>query len=264
MDELFEGESVAAYNKRAWDRLAREGNRWTVPVSPETIVKARGGVLSLLLTPTMPVPQVWLGDVRGKHVLGLASAGGQQGPCLAAAGAVVTVIDNSPEQLSRDRDVASREGLALTTVEGDMRDLSAFKDDSFDLMFHPCSNCFVPDVRPVWREAHRVLKRGGHLLAGFVNPIIFALDLAKEREGIAQLKYKIPVSELDYPDDEEIRALHADGEPLSFGHTLEDQIGGQLDAGFQLISMFEDGKPDDPGPIHRLMKAYIATRAKKV
>lgn len=263
MTETFERDSVAAYNMRAWDRLAREGNRWTLPVSSEMIAEARGGKLSLLLTPATPVPMAWFGDLRGSHVLGLASAGGQQGPCLAAAGAVVTVIDNSPEQLSRDREVASREGLALTTVEGDMRDLSAFKDESFDLVFHPCSNCFVPDVRPVWREAYRVLKRGGHLLAGFVNPIFFALDLAKEREGIVQLKYKIPVSELDYADDEEIRALHADGEPLSFGHTLEDQIGGQLDAGFQLVAMFEDGRPDDPSPIHKLMKAYIATRATK-
>lgn len=259
----FEGETVAAYNKRAWDKLAREGNKWTVPVSPETIARARAGELSLLLTPTKPVPMAWFGALRGLRVLGLASSGGQQGPCLAAAGAVVSVLDNSPEQLARDREVATREGLSLQTVEGDMRDLSMFAAESFDLVFHPCSNCFVPDIRPVWREAHRVLKRGGHLLAGFVNPIVFALDLAREREGIVQLKYKIPFSELDHPDDDELRRLRAEGDPLSFGHTLEDQIGGQLEAGFELVGFFEDGWPDDPSPIHALMKCYAATRARK-
>lgn len=264
MNDTFEGETVAAYNRRAWDKLAREGNEWTVPVSPETIAKARKGELSLVLTPMAPVPMHWFGDLKGLRVLGLASAGGQQGPCLAAAGAVVTVFDNSPEQLARDRAVAEREGLALTTVEGDMRDLSMFADASFDLIFHPCSNCFVPDVRPVWREAYRVLKCGGYLLAGIVNPIVFAGDLALEREGIVQLKYKVPYSELDYPDDEEIQALRENGEPLAFGHTLEDQIGGQLDAGFQLVGFYEDGWDSDRGPLHRLMKAYIATRARKV
>jgi 2-polyprenyl-3-methyl-5-hydroxy-6-metoxy-1,4-benzoquinol methylase len=70
-------------------------------------------------------------------VLCLASGGGQQGPILAAAGARVTVFDNSPQQLAQDRFVARREGLTLETVEGDMRDLSVFADVSFDLIVHP-------------------------------------------------------------------------------------------------------------------------------
>lgn len=256
-------DNVAAHNKAAWDKLAREGNEWTAPVSAETIAKARRGELELLLTPTTPVPADWLGDVRDKRVLGLACGGGQQSPCLAAAGAHVTVLDISPEQLARCRSVAAREGLALETHEGDMRDLSRFADESFDLIFHPCSNCFVPQVRPVWREAYRVLKRGGHLLSGFVNPVVFMLDLAREREGAVELKYRTPFRASDYPGDKELARLHAEGEPMEFGHSLEDQIGGQIDAGFHLVGLFEDGWEGDPAPIHRLMKCYIATRARK-
>lgn len=33
---------------------------------------------------------------------------------------------------------------------------------------------------------------------------------------------------------------------LAFSHTLEDQIGGQLRAGFHLIDMFEDAHPANP------------------
>lgn len=263
MNETFGGESVVAYNKRAWDQLARGSIQWSVPVAPEVIARARAGELALVLTPTTTVPAAWLGDVRGKRVLGLASGGGQQGPCLAAAGAIVTIFDNSPEQLARDRAVATRDGLTLTTVEGDMRDLSVFADESFDLIFHPCSNCFVPDVRPVWREAYRVLAHGGELLSGFSNPVVFALDVAQERAGIVQLRYRTPFAPGDYPDDAELQRLRDEGSPLEFGHSLEDQLGGQLDAGFVLVGLFEDGWPDDPAPIHRLMKCYVATRARK-
>src|SRR5690606_7312110 len=114
-------------------------------------------------------PKQWFGTLKGKDVLCLASGGGQQVPILAAAGGRVTSFDNSEEQLSRDRAVAEREGLGVETVQGDMADLSVFPDASFDLVFHPASNLFIPDVNPVWRECFRVLRPGGRLLSGFLN-----------------------------------------------------------------------------------------------
>jgi hypothetical protein len=56
-------------------------------------------------------------------ICSLASGGGQQGPILAAAGAKVTVLDNSPRQLEQDRLVAFRHALPVTTVEGDMAEI---------------------------------------------------------------------------------------------------------------------------------------------
>lgn len=149
------------YNRQAWDRQVAKGNRWTLPVSHEAIQNARQGSYSVVLTPRKPVPADWLGDVRDKEVLCLASGGGQQVPILAAAGALVTSFDNSPAQLERDREVAQREGLSVETALGDMANLEGLADASFDLIFHPCSNTFVPDVRPVWRECFRVLRPGG-------------------------------------------------------------------------------------------------------
>ena len=126
-----------------------------------------------------PVPRDWFpAGLAGAAVLCLASGGGQQGPVLAAAGADVTVFDNSPGQLGRDEEVAAREGLAIRTVLGDMRDLSAFADARFDVVFNPVSNVFCPDLAPVWREWFRVLRPGGALLAGFMNPDMFIFDVA--------------------------------------------------------------------------------------
>lgn len=264
MSDLPSKDNVRAYNRVAWDAQAKRGNPWTIPVTPDEVNRARCGDPRVLLTPTRIVPVSWLGALRGKRVLGLASAGGQQGPLFAAAGADVTILDNSPLQLDRDRVVAERDGLDLRLIEGDMRDLSCLDDESFDLIFHPCSNCFVPEIKPVWRECFRVLKPGGELLSGFVHPIVFALDLEQERAGRVVLKYRIPFSPFDHPDDPELQSLRAGGEePLDFGHTLEDQIGGQLEAGFHLVSMFEDGWPADRSPVHALMNCYFATRARK-
>jgi SAM-dependent methyltransferase len=256
-------DDVRAYNRAAWDGLVRAGNRWTVPVSSEDIARARAGEWSVILTPTRPVPRAWFGELRGARVLGLASGGGQQCPLFAAAGARVTVLDNSPAQLAQDRLVADREGLLLETVEGDMRELSAFADGSFDLVFHPCSNAFVPDVRPVWREAHRVLAPGGVLLAGFTNPVVYTADLAAERDGVMRMKYSIPYSDLEQRGDPEVDAMLAGGNPLNFGHTLEDQLGGQCDAGFAIVGLYEDGWDEAPEPVHRFLKCYLATRAVK-
>ena len=251
------------YNEEAWDREVERGNQWTVPVGPDVIDAARRGQWKVLLTNNKPVPKDWFPEMGGAEVLCLASGGGQQSPVFAAAGARVTVFDNSPAQLAQDRLVAERESLDLRTVQGDMRDLSAFGDGSFDFVFHPVSNLFVPKVRPVWAEAFRVLRSGGTLVAGFLNPAnyIFDLDLADDT-GELRVTYELPYAAPTSLDEEGLRAQMERGEPLEFSHTLEDQIGGQIDAGFVISGFYEDRHGDDD-PLAAYMPTLIATRATK-
>jgi len=246
---------VREHNRIAWDALVEQGNEWTVPVSPDAIDAARKGRWEIVLTPTKPVPREWL-EVAGRQVLCLASGGGQQAPILAAAGATVSVLDNSPKQLDRDAKMAERYGLPITTVLGDMANLEMFADGSFDLIVHPCSNCFVPDVVPVWREAFRVLRRGCCMIAGFANPAMYVFDLdAADRTGVLEVKHSLP---------------YADGprsvsEPMEFSHSLELQIGGQLAAGFALIGLYEDAHiGGDSHVLNKYMPTFIATRALKL
>lgn len=254
---------ILSYNREAWNRQVAEKNEWTLPVSAETVARARGGDWKIVLTPLKPVPKDWWpASLQGLHVLGLASGGGQQGPILAAAGANVTIFDNSPAQLAQDELVAKRDGLSLRLEQGDMKDLSRFASESFDLIVHPCSNCFVPDVLPVWREAYRVLRKGGLLLSGFTYPIAFALDPELEEKGIFQIKYKIPTSDLSLTEAERRRYTDA-GEPLAFGHTLGDQIGGQIAAGFSITGFFEDRWSPEMSPLSTMMDCFAATRAVK-
>ena len=233
-------ESIREHNRVAWDRQVDDDNEWTRPVSHAQIEAARRGDWQVVLTGYQPVPKAWFpSSLVGMDVLGLAASGGQQGPIFAAAGARTTVFDNSPKQLAQDRAVAEREGLAIKLVEGDMRDLSAFADASFDVIFHPVSNVFVPEVRPVWRECHRVLRTGGVLLAGFMNPTEFVFDLEdKDLFRVLRVRHALPYSDLTSIDEEERARVVGAHSPLEFSHTMDDQIGGQLDAGFALTGFY--------------------------
>jgi SAM-dependent methyltransferase len=250
---------IRKYNEQAWDNQVNSGkNPWTVPVSPEIIAKARKGEWSVLLTQNIPSPKDWFPPMQGLDLLGLACGGGQQGPVFAAAGANVTIFNNSPAQLGRDREVAEREGLKIKTVQGDMRDLSIFADESFDLIFHPVSNLFIHEIRPVWKEAYRVLRHGGTMLAGFMNPLFYLFDWDDMENGILNVKYKIPFSDVETYGWER---LQKEDRPAEFGHSLTDQLAGQMDAGFHLIGLYEDHHSDLK--ISEFSPTYIATRAVK-
>jgi SAM-dependent methyltransferase len=255
---------VLEHNRIAWNKNVERKNPWTIPVSSEAVGAARQGRWEIVLTPTKPVPREWFSELAGCDVLCLASGGGQQGPILAAAGANVTVLDNSPSQLAQDRTVAERDGLEIVTVEGDMADLSAFSDRSFDLIVHPVANVFAPDIRPVWREAFRVLRPGGALLAGITNPVVYIFDQELYEREILQVKHSLPYSDSVSLSEEERQRYVEEGIPLEFSHTLEDQLGGQMDAGFLLVGFYEDPYREETGDVlSKYLAMYFATRAVK-
>lgn len=253
---------IREINRRAWDKEVEQGSQWTTPVGPEVIRAAREGQWEIILTPRKPVPRSWFPDMDGLDVLCLASGGGQQASILAAAGASVTLLDNSPKQLAQDRLVAERDGLTIELVEGDMADLSMFFGERFDLVVNPCSTCFVPNVRPVWREACRVLRRGGVLMTGFWNPLALIFDEDDADRGVLRVRHKLPFSTLkSLTEEERARRMEA-GLPLEFSHSLEDQIGGQIDAGFVIAGLYED---DFPGTeLAKYAPGFIATKAIKI
>jgi len=246
---MIEQINPVEHNRAAWDRLVDVDNEWTRPVSSQTVARARMGEWAVVLIGHEPTPRDWLPPVmNGVDVLCLASGGGQQGPVLAAAGANVTVFDNSPRQLSQDEQVAAREDLTLRTVLGDMRDLSVFVDASFDLIFHPVANCFCPDLAPLWRECFRVLRPAGTLLAGFMNPDVSIFDeQALDDGGELVVRHPLPHTRV--------------AETIEFSHTMTAQIGCQLAAGFVLTGFTEARHHQDATA--RFLPAFFATRAVK-
>ena len=256
---------VLEHNRNAWNKeSASDKSPWCQPVDESTIAEARAGRWVVILTPITPVPDAWFDGVRGKRVLCLASGGGQQAPVLAAAGAIVTSFDISEEQLAKDKFVAERDGLDVEIVQGDMADLSHFETACFDLIFHPVSNVFARDVRVVWRECYRVLKTHGRLLSGFMNPDFFLFDHDALEEGEPMIvRNRLPFSEsTDFPPNRLQNRLK-NCEALEFSHSLNDQIGGQIDAGFEIAGLYEDRWSDEATRLNAFMPTFIATLAIK-
>ena len=237
------------------DRWIEEGWEWGVPISHDTYVKALAGEWDMLLTPTKFVPHSWFGELRGKKVLGLASGGGQQMPIFAALGAECTVLDYSEKQLESERVVAAREGYAIEIIRADMTKPLPFADETFDLIFHPVSNCYVEEVKPIFKECARILKHGGILLSGLDNGVNYLVD-DDEKEIINTMPFNPLKNEANRKQLEESDC------GMQFSHTVEEQIGGQLEAGLMLTHIY--GDTNGEGRLHEMnIECYWATRAVK-
>lgn len=259
MMDIFEA------NQQAWDQAAVSGsNPYAKAVSAAEIEAARSGAWSIWVSDLTPVPTSWLVGVEGLDVLALAAGGGQQAPVLAAAGARVTVLDASPGQLALDRMVAERDGLELTILEGDMADLSRFGDESFDLIINPVSTLFVPDLRPVWAECARVLRPGGELVTGFMNPDEFVFDPdALDERGEFVVRYPLPYAEWETMTPEQAAARRSAGEMFHFSHSMDTQLGGLLTAGFVITGFYEDRRTEEDGnPIRLYQPSFYVVRAR--
>ncbi len=249
------------FNRQAWDNIARSPKRWFTPASDAEIAAARRGDVRIRLTATQTIPPAWYEPVCGKRILALAAAGGHQGPVLAAAGAKVTVVDFSEGQLEIDRQLAERHALELELICADMADLTELESGRFDLVIHPTSVNFVADVRPVWREAARVLHPGGVLISGFLQPVNFLFDAVARDKGKLKVRFSIPYNDLQLPAEEREQTLGPQ-RPIDFGHSLTDLLGGQLDAGLMITDLLEDrwGGKD---ALSERIATFMATRSIK-
>ena len=248
-------DSYQEINKKTIDRWIEEGWEWGTPISHEVYEDAKKGKWDVLLTPTRNVPHEWLGELKGKKILGLASGGGQQMPIFSALGAECTVLDYSPKQIESELYVAERERYQIHAIEGDMTKTLPFEEETFDIIFHPVSNCYIKDVQHIFNEAYRVLKKGGIFLAGLCNEINYMVD-EEEKEIIWKMPFDPSV------DDRAKQYMIKLDCGMQFSHSLEEQIGGQLKAGFTLLDLYEDTNGE--GRLHELnIKTYIATKAIK-
>ena len=235
-------ENYVSYNSRLWDAWSEDHTTWTIPLTPEQFQQAKNGPIEFVLTPTKKVPLSWF-EGMGKDVLGLASGGGQQGPVMAAHGYRVSILDNSMRQLKAERLVADRENYPVLALQADMTLPFPFKDESFDIIIHPVSNCYIENLQPTWNECYRVLRHGGVLMAGWTNPIMYMFDDEALDNSDAPLiiRNKLPYNgRLEIEKGAELTLDTG----YQFSHTWEAQIGGQLKAGFLLKDFYEDSDPE--------------------
>ena len=218
---------VLAHNQRAWNRLVAAGDRLTQPAGDEEF--------------NDPLKVVdgcgWLGgDIRGKRVLCLAAGGGRQGPLYAAAGAQVTVVDLSDQMLALDREVAAERGLQLRTIMTSMDDLHMLSAGSFDIVIHPVSTCYVPDVRPVYRAVAEILRGGGLYISQHKQPTsLQVMQQPVDGKWVLENSY---YQQTALPPAKPGSLVREQG-TNEFIHRWEELIGSMCQAGFAIEDLRE-------------------------
>lgn len=223
-------DEVAITNQKLWEDEVKKGCGYTIPwldIDIPTLQQFAQGELEFLPEPlTCMYPADFFADVRGKDVLCLASGGGQQSAVFGLLGAQVTVIDLADGQLAGDRKAAEHYGYDITTLQADMRDLSALDDSSFDLIYQANSVAYIPDIKELYVGVSRVLKSGGLYRICVGQP---ATHLVKW-DGKAYFISK-PYAEKVY--------RRPDGVGIEFRHYMDDLFNGLLDLGFSIQRIHE-------------------------
>jgi len=239
-------DGIAHYNKERWEALARANVAFSRPFLDLDPAAAR----------EMLDPHDLMGEVTGKDVLCLASGGGQQSVAFALLGANVTVYDLAETQLQRDRQAAAHYGVSVEIVQGDMRDLSPFPDEGFDIVWHAFSINFVPDAEPVLREVARVIRPGGLYRIQFANPFVMGMDEGQWDGKAYPLKRPyVDGAEVDF-DDAYWEVWYDDGSsrrvkgPREFRHSLSPLMNRLIGLGFIILGAWEEVGQDqhaEPG-----------------
>ena len=244
------------HNRRAWDSMVQQNQRFTRPapdgdfVDPLTKLDAIG----------------WLGgDVRGRRLLCLAAGGGKHAALYAAAGASVTVVDLSPAMLELDRVVAAERKLQVRTVEASMDDLFMLADGEFEIVIHPVSTCYVPDLQPVYREVARVISAGGLYISQHKQPASLQADVHPTQHGyeLSEAYYRTG------PLPEVLGSPHREAGTWEYLHRWEQLVGGMCRAGFVIEDLVEplhaqrDASPGSFAHRSQYVPPYVRIKARR-
>jgi SAM-dependent methyltransferase len=226
------------HNRRVWDEMVRDKQRFTRPAQDEDFVDPLKTVDGL----------GWLGaSIRGQRVLCLAAGGGKHGPLYAAAGATVTGVDISPAMLELHREVAAERKLELRTVEASMDALACFTAGEFDLVVQPVSTCYVPQIGPVYAEVARIVRPGGLYISQHKTPqsLQAAVEPAAQGYELTEPYY------FTGPLPPVTGSRHREEGTLEYLHRWEEILGLLCRAGFVIEDVVE--------PLHAKSDAVLGS-----
>ncbi|MBK8504313.1 MAG: methyltransferase domain-containing protein [Saprospiraceae bacterium] len=250
-------QEITPINEELWDELAKNDVLCSRPWMELSAENARK---------YLNKNGLYFDNLKQKSVLCLACGGGQQSIAFALLGANVTVVDFSAEQLKRDQIAADHHKLRIEILKSDMRELTALRDQTFDIIYQPYSINYIPSVEEVFDEVFRLLKPGAIYDLMFHNPFVHGTwkdgcwgNEWREDELWQGRGYPIwqpyrdgqPIKTLDphwnFSDREDkIMKLKS---PKEYRHTLSTIINGLIGRGFEILQLQEEmGLDDEAAP----------------
>lgn len=179
-----------------------------------------------------------IGDVSGLEILELGCGGGQNAIVLAKWGAKsVTGLDQSEKQLEYAKTLAKSQGVTVKFVQGNMENLSLFKDSSFDLIISSHAMNYAKDLHQVFIESARVLRKNGRIVTCMGHPIMHLLWEALEDKSLNKVGnyFSEERKVWDWPDDK--------NEPIATfedtGYRFEEIINYLIQSGFKIERVVE-------------------------
>ncbi|HEV8229402.1 MAG TPA: class I SAM-dependent methyltransferase [Candidatus Limnocylindria bacterium] len=259
-------DDVGEHNRRMWERLARAGIPYTRPQGRPP--RDRRGKRAF-------VDELTHGLLRGialdgRRVLSLAGGGGWDAVLFAELGAETTLFDLSATQLATVRRLARERGTKLRFVRGDMRDLSALGDASFDVVYHHHSIVFVPDAARVIAEVARVLDAGGVYAFSTMHPVTLRMYETWTGTGWRFKQRYIEDGPVPIADPTwEFDGVKVEAPTLEYGHRVSDLVNACVRKGLDVERLwewspsYEGGAPGSDDELERWLPAFLAIRARR-
>jgi ubiquinone/menaquinone biosynthesis C-methylase UbiE len=244
------------HNRSAWNHLADSGSVFAHTATDE---ECREPLKTLDSRGWLP------SSVAGLDVLCLAGGGGWQSVLYATAGARVTVVDLSDSMLKLDERECRRRGLSVQIVRTSMEDLSMLGDQTFDLVHQPVSTCYVPSLKPVYREIARVLRDDGLYISQHKQPVSLQISHRTERhQFVIGLEYyhRGPLPRMQ-------DTAYRESGTTEYLHRMEELVGDLCLSGFVIEDLREPPRADPNADVShfgyrgRFVPPYVRIKARR-
>ena len=111
-----------------------------------------------------------LGNIKNKKILEIGCGGGQCSIAFAKQGAKCTGIDISKKQLEYAEKLAKKNKVNVKFILRSFQDLSKIKSNSYDIVFSAFAFQYSPNIKKVFKQINRVLKKKGLFVFSLDHP----------------------------------------------------------------------------------------------
>ncbi len=205
----------------------------------------------------VPAMLKMLGDVKGKLILDMGCGFGDHAQRLAQEGAARVVGFDASKKLIT---LAREQRFSECKFEiGDMNRKLKYNNNHFDIVFSSLAVHYVKNLKRLFLQVRRVLKRGGIFVFSVGHPIFDLINQSHTHKiGVDKIGKKRIIHGNYFSEGWRSNDLGSLGEVKLYHHTLETFIASGLNNGFELID-YREAKPIPSSQKYDMQKYKLTT-----